>query len=70
MAHAELADRLTGQLLEPGDRGDDEARRGWNSTIERRPSLITRWRNAADDMASVIFCPRTGSGHRDSKRWP
>ena len=60
MTHAELASRLRGQLLEPGDTGYDEARRVWNGMIDRRPSLVSRCRNAADVMASVNYAREQG----------
>ncbi len=60
MSHAELASRLRGQLLEPGNTGYDEARCVWNGMIDRRPSLIARCRNAADVMASVNYAREQG----------
>jgi FAD/FMN-containing dehydrogenase len=60
MAHAELASRLRGQLLQPGDAVYDEARGVWNGMIDRRPSLIARCRNAADVVASVNHARENG----------
>src|SRR5256714_258538 len=41
--------RVTGELLEPGDDGYDEARTGFKAMIDRRPRLIVRCRGAAGD---------------------
>src|SRR4029453_8423291 len=48
-----LAEGFAGELLEPGDRGYDEARAVWNGAIDRRPALIARCTGAADVVAAL-----------------
>jgi FAD/FMN-containing dehydrogenase len=48
-------DRLSGELLRPGDGGYDEARALWNGRFDRRPALIARCRTDADVIAAVEF---------------
>ena len=43
-----LATTFSGQLLEPGAVGYDEARRVHNGLIDKRPALIARCRGVAD----------------------
>jgi FAD/FMN-containing dehydrogenase len=52
---AELREALKGPLLLRGDEGYDQVRRVWNSSIDRRPALIARCRNADDVVKSVQF---------------
>jgi FAD/FMN-containing dehydrogenase len=46
---------FSGRILAPGDAGYDEARRVWNSLIDRRPGLIAQARGLADVVAAVTF---------------
>ena len=62
--------KLTGDLLQPGDQGYDEARKVWNGMIDRHPALIARCKNAEDVIQSVLFARREnlivsvkGGGH-------
>ncbi|MDI3307526.1 MAG: FAD-binding oxidoreductase [Acetobacteraceae bacterium] len=50
---AELAKSFTGQLLQPGDPGYEDARRVHNGLIDRHPALITRCRGLADIADAV-----------------
>lgn len=50
---AELAKSFTGQLLQPGDPGYEDARRVHNGLIDRRPALIARCRGLADITDAV-----------------
>lgn len=50
---------LRGDLLGPGDRGYDAARKVWNGMVDRRPALIARCAGAAD----VIRCVRFAREH-------
>ena len=61
--------KLTGDLLQPGDQGYDEARKVWNGMIDRHPALIARCKNTDDVIQSVLFARRENlllSGYRSS----
>src|SRR5262249_34325302 len=65
-----FAGRLRGTILTGEDPGYDEARRGWNGMIDRRPSLIVRCLGPTDVAATICFAreqnlPMTvrGGGH-------
>jgi hypothetical protein len=59
---------LTGQVLEPGEDGDDEARSLWNGDLDRRPSVIARGLTAADVSAAVGWAPGQPRGDRGTRR--
>ena len=44
---------LRGQLLLPGSDGYDDARKGWNGMIDKRPALIVRCHGASDVINAV-----------------
>src|ERR671924_2218825 len=50
-----LRDSLHGPLIQPGDKGYDEARSIWNGAIDRRPACIARCTGVADVVAAVRF---------------
>jgi FAD/FMN-containing dehydrogenase len=50
-----LAEQLRGEIIRPGDTNYDQARQVWNATIDRRPALIVRPRDADDVITSVGF---------------
>src|SRR2546423_1671025 len=50
-----LAARIRGGAIRPGDDAYDEARKVWNGTIDRRPALIARCVTDADVQAVVRF---------------
>jgi len=52
-AATNLAGTFTGQLLQPGDAGYDEARKVHNGLVDKRPALIARCRGAADVVDAV-----------------
>ena len=56
----ELRGKLRGQLITPADPTYDEARKVYNSMIDRRPALIARCRDAADVMAGIAFAREQG----------
>jgi FAD/FMN-containing dehydrogenase len=49
----ELAGTFSGQLLQPGDAGYDDARRVHNGLVDKRPTLIARCRGVADVVDAV-----------------
>ncbi len=50
-----LRGEFRGELLRPGDDGYDDARRVWNSMIQKYPALIARCTGTADVIAAVSF---------------
>jgi FAD/FMN-containing dehydrogenase len=52
---AEFKLSLAGELIQPGEKGYDEARQVYNGMIDRRPRLIVRCADAADVLAAVNF---------------
>ena len=50
-----LSDRLTGELIKPGHRDYESARRVWNGMIDKRPAAIARCADAADVALAVRF---------------
>lgn len=50
-----------GELIEPHDRGYDDARSVYNGMIDRRPRLIARCTDAADVIAAVALARETGA---------
>ena len=49
----DLAARLDGELLEPGDAGYEPARGVWNAMVDRRPRAIARCASTADVAATI-----------------
>lgn len=56
----DLAARVSGPVLRPGDDGYDEARRIHNGLIDRQPAIIVRCRSAADAAAGIRFARAAG----------
>jgi FAD/FMN-containing dehydrogenase len=56
----ELAGRISGRLLRPGDADYDAARRVHNGLIDRNPAVIVRCRSAADAAEGVRFARAAG----------
>jgi FAD/FMN-containing dehydrogenase len=54
-AMKELASRLRGKLLHPGDEGYEQAVQVYNGMINKRPALIAHCVDVADVMAAVNF---------------
>jgi FAD/FMN-containing dehydrogenase len=50
-----LQNRLSGEVLLPGDLAYDEARAIWNGMIDRRPAVILRCRTETDVVHSIAF---------------
>ncbi len=55
-----LADGFSGELILPDDSGYDEARKVFNSMIDRRPAVIARCASTDDVAASVNFAREQG----------
>ncbi len=51
----DLATRVRGDLIQPGDENYDEVRKVYNGMIDRRPALIVRCVDVADVIAAVNF---------------
>jgi FAD/FMN-containing dehydrogenase len=60
MTHETLKEKFSGQVLEPGDAGFDDARIVWNGMIDRKPAVIARCRHAADVAAAVTYARDRG----------
>ena len=54
-AVGELARAFSGELLQPGDGGFDEARLVWNGLHDRHPALIARCSSPEDVVTAVNF---------------
>ena len=50
-----LSQRLTGRVLLDSDAEYDQARRVWNASFDRRPTVIAMCRTTADVVASVTY---------------
>src|SRR5262245_51099753 len=69
-ATARFRSSLTGTLVLPGDDAYDEARSGWNASIDRRPAAIVRCAGAEDVARAIELAQRhdlaiavRGGGH-------
>lgn len=49
----DLAERLDGELLRPGDDGYEQSRSVWNAMVDRRPRLIVRPATTQDVVTAV-----------------
>ena len=52
---AQLTDRFAGEIVRPGDAGYDDARKVWNSAIDKRPALIVKPADADDVVTALRF---------------
>jgi FAD/FMN-containing dehydrogenase len=55
-----FAEVFRGQLIQPGDAEYEEARRVWNSMIDKRPALIARCNSTTDVVAALRFAREQG----------
>jgi FAD/FMN-containing dehydrogenase len=55
-----LRGRVRGQVVRPDDSGYDQARRVWNTAVDRHPALIVRPHDVADVVAAVDFARTEG----------
>jgi FAD/FMN-containing dehydrogenase len=74
-AVTELADRFSGQLLQPADAGYEDARKVHNGLVNKRPLLIARCRGVADVVDAVNLARKLslkvavrGGGHNVAGR--
>src|SRR5688500_10419899 len=51
---------LRERLLFRGDSGYDDARRGWNGTIDRHPAVIARCESTDDVVAALAYARQQG----------
>ena len=56
----ELKARLSGDVVLPGDREYDEARKIWNATIDKRPGAIVRCTTTSDVVHAVNLAREQG----------
>src|ERR1044072_9273159 len=56
----QLTATFTGQLLQPGDAGYEDARRVHNGLIDKRPALIARCRGTSDIVNAVKLARSLG----------
>jgi hypothetical protein len=59
-AAAELGKTFSGQLLEPGNTGYEEARKVHNGLVDKRPALIARCADATDVADAIRLTQRLG----------
>lgn len=59
-ALTDLAGRLEGELVLPGDESYDEARSVWNGMIDLRPAAVARCASTEDVRASVVAARASG----------
>ncbi len=60
VAVGRLQEEFAGQLVRPGDREYDSLRRVFNGSIDRRPAVIARCRDASDVVAAVNYARHEG----------
>ncbi|MGH9055916.1 MAG: FAD-binding oxidoreductase [Acidimicrobiales bacterium] len=56
----ELADRISGGVVRPGDAGYDDARAVYNAMIDRRPALVARCRSVTDVQCALELGRKAG----------
>lgn len=52
---ASFRERFTGEVLEPGQAGYDEARSVWNGNIDRRPAVVARCTTPEEVASAIAF---------------
>jgi FAD/FMN-containing dehydrogenase len=56
----ELAARMRGEVIRPGDEGYEQARRVWNGMIDLHPAVIAKCVGTADVIAALDHARRNG----------
>jgi FAD/FMN-containing dehydrogenase len=56
----QLRDRVSGDVIRPGDADYDQARSVYNGLIDRRPAMVVRPRDEQDVSAAVTFAGSAG----------
>ena len=56
----ELAERIDGAVVVPGDEAWDEARQAWNLAVDQRPAAVVIPESAGDVVEIVAFAGETG----------
>jgi FAD/FMN-containing dehydrogenase len=56
----DLAARLDGELIMPGDPGWDDARRAWQLVVDQRPVAVVEAESVADVVATLGVAARSG----------
>jgi FAD/FMN-containing dehydrogenase len=51
---------IEGEVVAPGDRSYDEARKVWNGTVDRYPAVVVRCASTSDVVAAVGFARERG----------
>ena len=54
-AIADLARRVRGGILSPGDEGYDDTRKVWNAMVDKHPRMIARCTGPQDVIACLEF---------------
>ena len=60
MVLRDLAPRVTGEVVHPGDRSWDVDRQVWNLAVDQRPAGIVWPRTAEDVVETVRFAAQRG----------
>ena len=55
-----MPEHFTGEVILPGDRDYESARRVWNGMIDRKPRAVLRARTAGDIEPAVTMAARHG----------
>ncbi len=54
----DLKARLRGELIRPGDRSYDAARKVWNGMIDKHPAVIVRCADVVDASSTCCYAEK------------